>query len=53
MFTRIAQVRLWENIAPDPWRIWKLTPVRVDGNSAVWGEKKHDPPPKYSENKQW
>jgi len=42
-------VRLWEHIACDPWRIWKLIPIQDGGDSSAGlGDKKDEAPPKYS-----
>ena len=43
----IAQVVLWENINPDPWRIWKLIPVRDEGPSRGLAIEKEEAPPEY------
>jgi len=46
--TGITQVALWERIASDPWRIWKLVPVQ-EGNALTGLDAgKHNDPPSYS-----
>ena len=43
-----TQVALWEQIAPDPWRMWKLIPVQDENPQAGSEINKYDPPPMYS-----
>lgn len=43
----IAQVVLWENANPDPWRIWKLIPVQDEGPSRRLVIDKEEAPPEY------
>jgi len=42
--TRITQVALREQIASDPWRIWKLVPIREGNPLAVSDDGKHNAP---------
>ena len=48
--THLTQVRLWEQGGNDPWRMWKLIPVRVDDPLTELDGKKDEALPKYTAN---
>ena len=46
--TQTAQVALWEQIASDPWRMWRLIPVQDENAPAGLDDKLYEALPAYS-----